>query len=1826
MSDPNMTAHLFGNFRLLIGNRILDNFKKSKVQALLVYLLLNRDRPTLRDTLIDLLWPNMPRRSALVNLRRALYQAREMLEGAGEQPIISKRKWIQLNPNLAISLDVAAFTHLLETVYAHNHFDLSTCEDCFASLEQAVTLYQNTLLNDVYLPDSDEFEKWLYAQRQHYQRMLLDALSTLTVIYLHKHRYTQAEATASRQLAHDKFREIAQQQLMEAQARNGKYEAARTTYEQFRSRLSVEQGMSPNERTTRLAERIAAGEINLTSTPATTVRGYRLKDKLGSGAFGIVHRAIQPLIEREVAVKIIQPVYANRPNFIRRFEVEAQTIANLEHAHVVPLYDYWREPNGAFLVMRYMRGGNLADALQDGEPWGTNEFLRFLKQISSALGTAHRQGIVHRDLKPTNILLDETGNAYLSDFGIAHHVAEGSIAAAEIAKLSVSPYYAPPEQLQGGVITPQSDIYTFGYLIFELLAGHKPFATDAFAPARPQHLTRILPSLHAIRADLPPEVDQLLSVATAAEPSARIANVEEFATRLHALLDHNVAHLWPALTQRVEGNPYKGLRPFQESDAELFFGRTTLISQLLTHLESSLFLSVVGPSGSGKSSVVKAGLLPQLRNGTLAGSANWFISEMVPGAEPLQALAHALLHVAVDPPATLIEPLEKDANGLSRTLKRILPSSDLALTQLLLVIDQFEELFTLSDTAQRRQFLNNLLTALESPNPQLRVVITLRADFYDKPLQVARLAQHIQAHNVVVTPLTAVEIEQSILQPAYLAGVRFDNGLVTRIVDDVRDQPGMLPLLQYALTELFERREGHTLTHDAYDAIGGIDGVLGRRAEALYLELDDDTRVLARQMFMRLVTLGEGVEDSRRRVVQQELESLMRGQHVAQTSGQTLARILERFGTARLLSFDRDPHTRQRTIEVAHEALLREWPRLRTWLEENRADLRLQRQLSKAAAEWRQSEQDASYLLGGTRLDQFAQLAERRDVALTSAETDYLQTSLAARAEQMAIEEARQQHELTLARDLAESARRRAEEQHAAAERLRRRAVYLATSLMLVAALAVVAIFFARQRDAQRIAAESEASLRATAEAVAVAERETALQQTRLTRSRELALAATNALEEDAELSILLALSALEISDTREAEDALRQAVLSSRVRARMYGQGYPMAEITFSPDGAKLFGTSWRDFAERTTGIVFAWDVATGEELYLIDNIGHYGNRGAFTAEGDLYIVALEDSESGALLRFYRSDNGDLVRSLGILPANIRSDEARDDFFWVRPAVMSAVSHPKNSHIAASTFDLHKLTAAVFDLESGVELFALTGFGDEEALYWQDGPNYSPDGRYLAGGSALGSAAVWDANDGTLVMTVTHSADAPVVEAIFSPDGETLYTKGAAGVIKAWEMATGTLRFERDTLSSWYGIDLSADGMWLASGNQDGDGLILDANTGETVLELSGGDTNGIGDMAFSPDGTLVAGKGENGVVLVWTLETATAMSHQGSASALAYDPSGTILATAGLQGKEKIWDVLSADTAHSANTGFGTIRLWDSTNEQLIHDIAAHDDWIGGLVFSPDGSRLASSSDDHTAKVWDVESGELQVTLTGHSDWVNRIAFTPDGQRLITTGQDKTIRIWDSVTGLQHDMIAVDSPAWGVAISADGARFATAADNAAPNLTMITVWDADTNERLLTLAGTARGATNIFFTADGNQLIAYDIEGFVSVWDSHTGELNAQFDIGRRILAIDLHPDGNQLVIGTFDGTVELWELATAQRRTTLFNVSGNWQMPVFSPDGQSVTAASIQDGHIREFLLDIEALIALAESRLTRDFTEDECVQYRIDLCLKEGALKP
>jgi DNA-binding SARP family transcriptional activator len=440
--------------------------------------------------------------------------------------------------------------------------------------------------------------------------------------------------------------------------------------------------------------------------------------------------------------------------------------------------------------------------------------------------------------------------------------------------------------------------------------------------------------------------------------------------------------------------PYKGLEYFDTRDADLFFGREKLTAHLARRLrEGEQLLFVVGASGSGKSSLVRAGLIPDLKRGESLvdgsfppeGNANWLVHVIQPTAQPLEILATSLWKEgsSLHNMAALIDDLRQDSCSLHLCARRLCQAQDA--TRLLLVVDQFEELFTLcQDERQRTAFIANLLTAID-PNFEgpTSVVVTLRADFYAHCAQYPGLRQQLAAHQEYIGPMSSEELRRAIEEPARRGAWEFEPGLVDLILRDVRDQPGSLPLLSHALLETWRRRRGRILSLKSYAESGSVYGAIARTAETIYQQgLDDVQQAIARQIFLRLTELGEEAPETRRRARTSELLP-------SADQRPEVEAVLEKLVAARLVTVSED------YAEVSHEALIREWPTLRGWLEEDRQGFQLHRQLTETALSWESMDRDESVLYRGARLVSALEWSQEHQDEVNILEREFLQASSA---------------------------------------------------------------------------------------------------------------------------------------------------------------------------------------------------------------------------------------------------------------------------------------------------------------------------------------------------------------------------------------------------------------------------------------------------------------------------------------------------------------------------------------------------------------------------------------------------------------------------------------------------------------------------------------------------------------------------------------------------------------------------------------------------------------------------------------------------------------
>lgn len=1229
------------------------------------------------------------------------------------------------------------------------------------------------------------------------------------------------------------------------------------------------------------------------------------------------------------------------------------------------------------------------------------------------------------------------------------------------------------------------------------------------------------------------------------------------ARQLNLISDEYTTSQVSSVNPEPPDNPYKGLHAFQENDAADFFGRDELVERLLDRLSEvgpmTRFLALVGPSGCGKSSVVQAGLVPALRQGKLSAFKNGYIAQITPSSHPLEELEIELQRLVSNAPSSLLPQLREDERGLLRAVRRVLPNKE---SRLLLVIDQFEELFTLVENpAERQQFLDSLLAAVTGDHSPLFVVVTLRADFYDRPLLYTGFGELMRQRTEVVLPLTVIELEQAISRPAVRAGVALEAGLVVAMVAAANQQPGELPLLQYALTELFDYVQGRAMTLEAYRAVGGMLGALTRRADSLCDALDSQGQETIRQLFLRLVTLGEGIEDTRRRVLLTELLSM-------NLDAKQVDDLINTFAAYRLLTLDYDPISRTSTVELAHEALIREWKRLRGWLDESRADIRLQRILAEATVQWLKANQDSSFLLSGSRLAQFENWAHDTAVALTHDERGYLEASLTEREKLAEQEQVRREREI----------------------RLERRSRNFLRGLVAILLLATLGAFVL------------------TGEALYNANE--ARTNSMLATSRELAIASVNTLSADPQLSLLLALQAVKTTYnqngtwTREAEEALHRAVSTTQARLVLHGHTGVVYDVAYSPDGTRLATSS-------VDGTIKIWDVKTGQEVMTIheaDTARDNTSEAIPDTEANHEVYAVAFSPDGSDLATGSHDGTAAVwnATTGKLLLTLRPTNTALD-------VASVIFSPDGSQLALFATNLASTAGLIWEvkawnLSTQEVTFALSsssssvlGNSGQLGVAW-GGVAFSPDSALLAFTTSESVVEVWSIAKYQKLLTLIGHTN--VIQGVsFSPDEKYMATVSQDGTAKIWDIATplslGAVNtIAALTLPGIYGVAFSPDGKRLATASSDGTSKIWDVNSGTLLFGFTG-HRGSVLSVAFSPNGLVLATAGTDETVRLWDIapggELFTLSSVKGFQLGVAYSPDGSRFAA------------ISGDE----------VRVYNAmTGEELLAFIPVSTP--GWVAYSPDGTRLVTSGD--VARVWDATTGGLLLTLTGHTGGPHEIAYSPDGTRIATAGQDKIVRLWDTKTGkVLAELKGHTAGLHCLGFSPDGKFLATGGEDR-----QVIVWDLATNSAVFSLPVQGTTVKSVLFSPDGQHIVTSSLSDTAEVWDVATRKLI--MSLGGHPSAIDdavFSPDGKY--IATTGGAItKLWDARTGQALLTLYGHTADILRAEFSPNG-SYLATTAFDNTLRVYVLSMGELLPLAQSRVTRLWTIDECKTYlHQDLC--------
>jgi WD40 repeat protein/DNA-binding SARP family transcriptional activator len=1109
--------------------------------------------------------------------------------------------------------------------------------------------------------------------------------------------------------------------------------------------------------------------------------------------------------------------------------------------------------------------------------------------------------------------------------------------------------------------------------------------------------------------------------------------------------------------------PFKGLASFDIADTEYFFGRERLVAELVARLVGASLLGVVGPSGSGKSSVVRAGLLPALAGGVLPGSAEWAQVVMRPGEHPSRELAHVMAGIDSD----------------RRTL---------------LTVDQFEETFTACrDEHERRTFVAELVAAQEVDDV---VVLAIRADYYGRCGAYPELSRLLAAHHVLVSAMRRDELRRAVERPAMRVGLQVEPALTDALVADVEHEPGALPMLSTALLELWQRRDGRQLRLATYEDTGGVRGAVARHAEDAFAHLDPSQQNVARRVLLRLATEGAGGTIERRRVALDELE----------TDDEDVARVVALLTDERLLTVTAG------AVELAHEALLREWPRLRGWLEQDAEGRRLHRHLAAAARDWSAGGRDAGDLYRGARLAAALEWRARHEPELNHAERAYLDAGADAEQSELHATRARRRRTVTLG---------------------------IAVLVVITGISTILAV-----RGIQRARFEQRAGA-----------------------SRSLATQAVAHLDDNVALAALLGLEAYRREPTVEARSAVLSVVPALdayRRLGRPLEHGGGLNAVAISPDGRTLASAAdnntvslWNVTTRRRRGqpltghtatvndVAFSpdgrllasasddatvrlWDVASGGPAGPpLDSHTELLTSVAFSPDGKTLVTG----GSGVDIKRITLQLWDVVtrRPLGrplVTPTATLNDMEQSIVARFSPDGRLLASVAQDHKVRLWDVATRRQVGALSADTNRVRTIAFTPNGKTLASGADDGTvrlwnvrarrplgrpleghestvrsvAFDADGSTLASGGDDATVRLWRVADGRSLGVLVSDTDRPadpaalgrvagILSVAFSPRGGVLASAGELGAVQLWDVRSRRplgrpLQGHRDwvrsiafvstntlasagmdqTLRLWdarthhqrglplkstgyiLGVAPSPDGRTLAAVGGDGILRIFDTRSRRQLGRPLEGHAGSVKGVAFSADGETLATGGADGTVRLWDADSRRPIgrpldAHAGSVNGVAFRQDGEMLAAAGTDGTVRLWDVgdrRPLDRPLRGDTGFvnavafspdgdvlasagrdGALWLWDvDARRPLGPPLTGHTDVVSAVTFSPDGRTLASAGADHTVRLWDVSTRRaLGRPLEGHTGWVSAVAFNPRGDRLASAGEDRTVRLWDPI-----------------------------------------------------------------------------------------------------------------------------------------------------------------------------------------------------------------
>jgi WD40 repeat protein/cytoskeletal protein RodZ len=1321
---------------------------------------------------------------------------------------------------------------------------------------------------------------------------------------------------------------------------------------------------------------------------------------------------------------------------------------------------------------------------------------------------------------------------------------------------------------------------------------------------------------------------------------------------------------------RRSQRPYPGLRTFEPHEADIFFGRESHTDRLLGILQRERFLAVIGPSGSGKSSLVRAGLLPALAMGSLGTGSDWRVAVLRPGHQPMLRLAQALLAPQVlgaallpeDQPQTAEDELRRGPLGLVHLVKRAQQRSAAAAPEttptfnLLVLVDQFEEIFTYAGAGgaqadESDAFVNLLLAAKAAPGARIFVALTMRTDFLGQCVRFLELPEAINHAQYLTPRLKRAELATAIAGPAAVFGGEIDAGLVAELINASGQQEDQLPLVQHALARMWAQAQQRqpdapVLDWAVAEAVGvhhgNMMGALNQHADELLHSLSEEQQTLAEGLFRAITErrqASEGGQDVRR---PQKLSL------IAQALGcstQDLMPVVACFAADDVCFLQHGlVLNADSVIDLSHEALIRQWGTLKTWVTH-------EDEWAKGFRHWRQrceEETPRQGLLAGAELERALQWTAQPDsteaqegVKLLLTEDwamryappkatssglqsiiDFIQASRAAEIQHKQDEAARVQREL----DMAEQGRQQAE-QHA--QTLRRRNWILGVLMGLSLLLATGAGWFWWQANQS---AQEQVRLTKVAE-------KSAQEQARLTQ------VANNSAKEQARLAQVAEKSAQEQARLTQvannsAEEQIRLAAVAKAAEASA------VAQARLAQANAEKATTAEQHAQREAERAGLAASAAEAEAQKVTKAKQHLQ---ATLVESTAVRLAAESSAlftgeraGGTLqaLRFALAAYRAQPENTEVL-ANLQRTVFGNKAPWLlgmesASPVTSVAFSPDGLRIVSGSDDN---TLRLWDAKTGLPIGQpLTGHSN-----WVTSVAFSPDGLRIVSGSSDKTLRLWDAKTGQPIGQPLKGHSYNVWSVAFSPDGLRIVSGSSDNTLRLWNAKTSQPIGQPLTghYSGVTSVAFSPDGLRIVSGSDDDTLRLWDAKTGRPIGQYLKGHSRSVSSVAFSPDSLRIVSGSLDNTLRLWDAKTGLPIGqplpgHSGDVLSVAFSPDGLRIISGSLDNSLRLWDAKTGQpislplTGHSesvTSVAFSpdglrivsgsedkTLRLWNAKTGQSIRPpLTEHSSLITSVAFSPDGLHLISGSWDGTLRLWDAKTGlPISQPLAGHSSTVWSLAFSPDGLRIVSGGEDNTLRLWDAKTGLPigRPLAGHSSSVHSVAFSPDGLRIVSGSED-----NTLRLWDAKTGIPIdQPLKGHSSSIWSAAFSPDGLRIVSGSRDNTLRLWDTKTGLPIGQPLAGhsRTVTSVAFSPDGLRIVSGSPDNTLRLWDAKTGLPiGQPLKGHSESVTSVAFSPDGLRIVSGS-EDGTLRLWPAPA-AWPSLLCSKLTRNFSHKEWQRY-------------